>query len=61
MCNSEDKDKQSNRVATNYTSSEQSVIPIYNGKPQDECTFEEYVENLGNYHPTNWSNIKNDK
>lgn len=61
MCNSEDKDKQSDKVTINYTSSDQSVTPIYNGKTQVECTFEEYVENLGNDHPTNWSNIKNDK
>lgn len=63
MCNSDnqDKDKQSDKVETRYTSSDQSVTPIYNGKTQPECTFEEFVEDLAN-HPdsTNWSHIKND-
>jgi hypothetical protein len=63
MCdstNNQDKDKESDRVDTHYTSSDQSVTPIYNGKVQPECTFEEFVEDLGNNHPTNWSHIKND-
>lgn len=63
MSNSDnqDKDKQLDRLDTRYTSSDQSVTPIYNGKAQPETTFDKFVENLGNDHPTNWSHIKNDK
>lgn len=59
MCNSAtpDKNKQSDKVETRY---DQSVTPIYNGKVQPETTFEKFVEDLGNTHPTNWSHIKND-
>lgn len=63
MCNSENqsKNKQSDKVNTRYTSSDQSVTPIYNGKTQPETTFEKFVEDLGNNLPNNWSHIKNDK
>lgn len=39
------------------TTSDQIVTPIYNGKAQSPKSFEQYVEDLSNDQPTNWSRI----
>ena len=44
-------------VPIRETTSDQVVIPIYNGKAQPECTFLEYVENLSESIPNTWSKI----
>jgi len=36
------------------------VTPIYNGKPQSNCTFVEAVINLSIQQPTTWSFIYHD-
>jgi hypothetical protein len=37
---------------------EQRVIPVHNGKVQEECSLEQAVINLGNKQPKTWSIIK---
>jgi hypothetical protein len=33
------------------------VIPIFDGKTQEETSFDQYVRDLGNKRPNNWSKI----
>lgn len=55
MYKSKNTKKWDNKVK--QTTSNQIVIPIYNGQIQKSCTFEEYVKNLADDQPTNWSQI----
>jgi len=44
-------------VRITETTYDQKVTPILDGKARPECTFQEYVENLPNSQPKNWSKI----
>ena len=33
------------------------VLPVFDGKVQEETTLEQYVRDLGNKRPNNWSKI----
>jgi len=46
-----DKDKP--KLSTN----KETVTPIFDGKVQEGTTFEQYVRDLGNKRPNNWSKI----
>ena len=41
----------------NQTTDKDIVTPILDGKVQESTTFEQYVINLGNKRPNNWSKI----
>jgi hypothetical protein len=46
-------DKDTPKLSTN----KEVVIPIFDGKVQEETTLEQYVRDLGNKRPNNWSII----
>ena len=46
-------DKDKSKLSTN----KDKVTPIFDGKVQEETTLEQYVRDLGNKRPNNWSKI----
>lgn len=43
---------------SNQQTPEDKVLPVFDGKVQKETTLEQYVRDLGNKRPNNWSIIK---
>jgi hypothetical protein len=47
----------SDKKKDKQTTDKDSVTPIFDGKVQEDTTFEQYVRDLGNKRPNNWSKI----
>ena len=60
MSISTEKDQQKEKLES-VRSDNTIVTPIYNGKPQPDCTIVEAVINLPDHKPTTWSFIYHDK
>lgn len=41
----------------NQTTDKDIVLPVFDGKVQEETTLEQYVRDHGNKRPNNWSKI----
>lgn len=51
-------DSNQQKSKDNQTTDKDKVRPVFDGKVQEETTLEQYVRDLGNKRPNNWSIIK---
>lgn len=50
-------DSNQQKPKDSQTTDRDMVLPVFDGKVQEETTLEQYVRDLGNKRPNNWSKI----